>query len=101
MIVYIQVQHFLKVYLVCYLISNQSYCIHFRYQKNVFKHPRDKDFVRFIWFKDLDKLNVNNIETAENQMYRLCHVLFGFSSSPFLLTSTYDNIFIYQPRLCA
>ena len=55
-------------------------------------HPRDKDFVRFIWFKDLDKLNVNNIETAEYQIYRLCHVLFGFSSSPFLLTITFSSI---------
>ena len=49
-------------------------------------HPRDKDIVRFIWFKDVDKLNVNNIETAKYQIYHLCRVLFGVSSSPFLLT---------------
>ena len=51
-------------------------------------HPHHKDFVRFIWFKDLDKLNANNIKTAEYQIYHLCCVLFGVSSGPFLLTGT-------------
>ena len=83
MIVYIQVQHFvlLRKFISCVTsILNQSYCIHL--------HPRDKDFARFIWFKDLDKLNFSNIETAEYQIYRLCRVLFGVSSSLFLLTGT-------------
>ena len=52
----------------------------------------DKDFESFIWFKVLDKLNVNNIETVEYQIYHLCYVLFDVNS--------YD-IFIYRPRLLA
>ena len=54
----------------------------------IFLHPRDKDFVSFIWSKDLDKVNINNIETAEYQIYRLCRVLSGVNSSPFSLTGT-------------
>ena len=52
-------------------------------------HPKDKDFVRFIWFKDLNNLNIDNIQTAEQAIYRLCRVLFGVCSSPFLLTGTF------------
>ena len=51
-------------------------------------HTRHKDFVRFISFKDFDKLSVNNIEIAEYQIYCLCRVLFGVSSSPLSLTGT-------------
>ena len=51
-------------------------------------HLRDKHFARFLWFKVFDKLNVDNIETAEYQIYRVCHFLYGVSSSTFLLTGT-------------
>ncbi|XP_057302253.1 uncharacterized protein LOC130636526 [Hydractinia symbiolongicarpus] len=51
-------------------------------------HPTDRDFVRFIWFKDLHNLSEQNIETAEIGIYRLSRVLFGVSSSPFLLSAT-------------
>ena len=84
MIFYSQVQLFVKFYLVCYFDS-QSIVLHSFpiYKKRFYNlpYPRDKDFVRIVWFKDLDKLNVDNIETAEYQTYHLCHVLFGFSSS--------------------
>ncbi|XP_057299541.1 uncharacterized protein LOC130630165 [Hydractinia symbiolongicarpus] len=40
-------------------------------------HSTDRDFVRFIWLKDLHNLSEQNIETAEIGIYRLSRVLFG------------------------
>ena len=45
----------------------------------------DRDYVRFIWFKTM---NFEKFEDCELQEYRLCRVLFGVSSSPFLLSAT-------------
>ncbi|XP_057302743.1 uncharacterized protein LOC130636909 [Hydractinia symbiolongicarpus] len=51
-------------------------------------HSTDRDFVRFIWFKDLPNLSEQNIETAEIGIYRLSRVLYGVSPSSFLLSAT-------------
>ena len=75
--------------LFCVLLRFQI--IHLRYREafqQILPPPHDKDFVRLIWFKDLHELNVNNIETVEYQIHRLCRALFGVSSRPFLLTLT-------------
>ncbi|XP_004211489.2 uncharacterized protein LOC101236360 [Hydra vulgaris] len=50
--------------------------------------PLDRDYVRFLWFKDLNGINSSNIYTKEIISYRLCRVLFGVTSSPFLLSAT-------------
>ena len=50
-------------------------------------HPDDRDFVRFIWFKDPYNVTTENILTAETCAYRINRVLFGLTCSPFLLTS--------------
>ena len=88
MIVYIQVQHFVKVYFVCYFDFKSFISDIEKAFQQILPPPHDKDFVRLIWFKDLHELNVNNIETVEYQIHRLCRALFGVSSRPFLLTRT-------------
>ncbi|XP_047143059.1 uncharacterized protein LOC124817258 [Hydra vulgaris] len=50
--------------------------------------PLDRDYVRFLWFKDLNGINSSNIYTKEIISYRLCRVLFDVTSSPFLLSAT-------------
>ena len=48
-----------------------------------------RDFVRFLYFKDLDDLCSAKIKDLENiAIYRVSRVLFGLSSSPFLLSGT-------------
>ena len=47
-----------------------------------------RDFVRFLWFKNFDELNSDNIQNSPLQIYRLCRVLFGVTSSPSILAST-------------
>lgn len=49
--------------------------------------PNHRDFVRFLWFQDL--YNIDEIfENNELVVYRLTRVLFGVTSSPFLLSAT-------------
>ena len=50
--------------------------------------PEDRNFVHFIWFKDISNLDFDNIENNELIKYRSCRVLFGFNCSPFLPTAT-------------
>ena len=48
-----------------------------------------RDFVRFLYFKDLEDLCSAKIKDPENiANYRVSRVLFGSSSSPFLLSGT-------------
>ena len=51
-------------------------------------NEHDRDFVRFIWYKDLETLNFTNRTTREIGYYRLCRVIFGVTSSPFLMCAT-------------
>jgi len=57
----------------------------------------NKDFVRFLWYQDCPDLNNNNIESIPVQIYRLCCVLFGVNSSPFLLSATLIEHFEQLP----
>ncbi|XP_064111231.1 uncharacterized protein LOC135218713 [Macrobrachium nipponense] len=52
--------------------------------------PRDRDYTRFIWLKDL-----NN--EKDLQAYRFRSVLFGATCSPFLLQSTLQHHFETYP----
>ena len=47
----------------------------------------DRDYVRFLWFSDVHKINFSNFE-SNKFVYRFCRVLFGVASSPFLLSAT-------------
>ena len=48
-----------------------------------------RDFVRFLYCKDLDDLCSAKIKDPENTaIYRVSRVLFGLSSCPFLLSGT-------------
>ena len=42
----------------------------------------DRDCLRFLWLKNVQNAN------SEIKVYRFCHVVFGFNSSPFLLNAT-------------
>ena len=44
-------------------------------------HPSDRDVLRFLWYEDAMS------ETPEVICYRFCRVVFGVSSSPFLLNA--------------
>ena len=50
--------------------------------------PEDRNFVRFIWLKDINNLDLDNFENNELIEYRSCRDLFGLTCSPFLLTAT-------------
>ncbi|XP_065678959.1 uncharacterized protein LOC136093693 [Hydra vulgaris] len=50
--------------------------------------PEDRDYVRFLWFENINALNKDNIFIQKIIPYRICRVLFGVTSSPFLLSAT-------------
>lgn len=47
----------------------------------------DRDFVRFLWFKSFKTLTEENINDQEIISFRLCRILFGVTSSPFILAA--------------
>ena len=49
---------------------------------NVSVHPRDRDYLRFLWIDDITS------SRPKLQVYRFARVAFGVSSSPFLLNAT-------------
>ncbi|XP_066927907.1 uncharacterized protein [Clytia hemisphaerica] len=51
-------------------------------------HPDDRDYMRFLWFKDPFKLDKETFENNELIEYRFCRVLMGATPSPFLLSAT-------------
>ena len=62
-------------------------------------NPEHRDYVRFLWFDDDKEVTSKTIADSEICEYRICRVLFGVTSSPFLLTTTlnehiekYENI---------
>ena len=50
--------------------------------------PEHRDYVRFLWFDNIKNLDFENFENNKLVEYRLCRVLFGVASSPFLLSAT-------------
>ena len=67
-------------------------CLYSRYRKKPFLQialsPLDRDYVQFLWFKDFNDIITGNIHMKEICSYRLCRVLFGVTSSSFLLSAT-------------
>ena len=51
-------------------------------------NPKDRDFVRFLWFENIENIDFDNFQNNKLVEYRLCRVLFGVASSPFLLSAT-------------
>ena len=55
---------------------------------------RDRYALRFLWFDDVFK------ETPRTAVFRLAHVVFGVSASPFLLNATLrHNVEAFDPDL--
>lgn len=50
--------------------------------------PKDRDFLRFLWFQNYDNMDFKTFENNSLTEFRLCRVLFGATCSPFLLTAT-------------
>ena len=48
----------------------------------------DRDYVRFLWFSDVHKINFSNFESNKFVEYRFCRELFGVVPYPFLLSTT-------------
>ena len=51
-------------------------------------NSKDRDFVRFLWYKDIEHIKHDNLPVSELGIFRLCRVLFGVTSSPFILEAT-------------
>jgi len=45
-------------------------------------NKKDRDFVRFLWLKNINEIDYENFDNNELIIYRLCRVLFGVTSSP-------------------
>ena len=81
----------------CLLPSIVDTLIRFRYHKSalladvekaflmISVSPCDRDVLRFLWLDDISK---NNPRTVT---YRFCRVVFGVTSSPFLLNATIEQ----------
>ena len=50
--------------------------------------PEHRDLVRFLWFENINDIDFENFENNQLLEYRLCRVLFGVTSSSFLLSAT-------------
>ena len=50
-----------------------------------------RDLLRFLWFKDPEKIDFDVFENNEIIEYRLCRVIMGATPSPFLLSATIQH----------
>ena len=51
-------------------------------------NEKDRDYVRFLWIKNINDIDFENFYNNDLVTYRFCRVLFGVTSSPFLLNAT-------------
>ena len=49
--------------------------------------PEDRDYVRFLWFKDPENIDFENFENNQLIEYKICRLLMGATCSPFVLNS--------------
>lgn len=98
MVSHILVRRWPKDYLAYYYASAYtSSCLPLILKRRSCRFYLNKDFVRFLWYQDRPNLNNANIESIV-QVYRLCRVLFGVNSSPFLLSATLIEYFKQLPN---
>ena len=50
-----------------------------------------RDLLRFLWFKDPDKIEFDVFENNKIVEYRLCRVIMGATPSPFLVSATLQH----------
>ena len=54
-------------------------------------NPDHRNLVRFLWFKDIENFDFERFENNPLTDHRFCRVLFGVTSSPFVLAATLIN----------
>ena len=54
-------------------------------------NPEHRDFVKTLWYENVNEITSENILQSKIWSYCICRVLFGVTSSPFLLTSTINK----------
>ena len=54
----------------------------------IYLNDSQRDLVRFLWFENMNEIDFENFDNNKLIEYRLCRVLFGVTSSSFLLTAT-------------
>ena len=55
---------------------------------NISISEKHRDFIQFLWYENINNLDIKNLKDHKLVTYRLCRVLFGVTSSPFLLSAT-------------
>ena len=58
-------------------------------------NPEHRDFVRFLWYDTSQ--DISQLDSIPVKCYRFCRILFGLSSSPFLLSGTLIEHFQQLP----
>ena len=53
--------------------------------------PKHRDFIRFLWYDDIENINCENILNSNLVIYRFCRLLFGVTSSPSILSATLEK----------
>ena len=53
--------------------------------------PKYRDYICFLWHDDIENINCENILNSNLVIYRLCCLLFGVTSSPFILSATLEK----------
>ena len=61
-------------------------------------NKNDRNYLRLIWFDDINNVNNKNLFTSQLDTYCLCRVPFGITSSPFLLNAT---LIYHAERYCS
>ena len=57
---------------------------------------KHRNFIRFLWYNDVQNINYNNILIAKLTPYHICHVLFGVTLSLFILSDTLQKYITYK-----
>ncbi|XP_065675638.1 uncharacterized protein LOC136091853 [Hydra vulgaris] len=55
---------------------------------NISISEKHRGFIQFLWYENVNNLDIKNLKNHKIVSYRLCRVLFGVTFSPFLLSAT-------------
>ncbi|XP_057316803.1 uncharacterized protein LOC130657822 [Hydractinia symbiolongicarpus] len=50
-------------------------------------HEGHRKYVRFLWYENIEQINFLDFEENKLIKYRLCRILFGLTSSPFIFSA--------------